>query len=426
MKRLVDDDSVESVDHTEDSDDSQSDIIEEEQDDDEEGDDLEALSFSHPAPQKSVSKKQPSLDRRSSELITIGERVIQWNCDANVGTDVLKEHRTVNNIYKNEDLFRFRQDMGRAPLDFFLLIIPLVFWKEVVTNTNHYAKAQHAVHWTPLVLSDLFIFLAILLVYSVRNTPRIRDLWREDSLFVCPMVRNCGMSYWRWAQIRKFLHIAPAIRPETSKNDNYWKVRRMILVVVENSKLMVPFTRHFSLDEMTVGYQGRTYLIKRTPSKKVPKGFQCLALSTDSGYVIDIHFDSDEFSTSYPDLSPTGNRVVKLASFLKSLGKHSILYLDNRFSTPLLFAHLLRDFSIYATGTWRVNFGVPDLIKIVATGVKEIREAKHAGVRLCFATIDEVKVFGMSLYDNAPFYMLTTAEYQFADKIAGSKGVARY
>jgi hypothetical protein len=424
-KRELSSESSDSQDDPDDSDDSQSDIeVDETQSSSE--DEEEELSKSRPIPQKSATPKQALNEKGKSESMQIGDEVIQWKVVENETTAVLREHRTANGIYKNEDLFRFRNDMGLSIWQYFLMIFPLSFWKEVVTNTNQYAALLKAKHWTPLDLSELWNFLAIILIFSVRTTPRIRDLWREDSLFVCPLVRGCGLTYWRWSQIRKYLHIAPVMQPAKAKDDKYWKVRKMITVVIENSKLKVPHARHYSLDEMTIGYQGRTYLIKRTPSKKVPKGFQCLALSTDGGYVIDIHFDSDSYNIAYPDLSATGNRVLKLASNLKTLGKYSILYMDNRFSTPLLFGHLLRDYFVYATGTWRINYGVPNLIKIVAKGVEEVKAAKNAGAHLCYTTIDDVKVFGMSLYDNAPFYMLTTGEYKFEPIIGGTKSVERY
>ena len=86
-----------------------------------------------------------------------------------------------------------------------------------MTNTNDYANFQKAVDWQPIVLSEMLIFITILLIYSVRSAPRIKDLWKKDDLFVCPLISILGMSYAKWALIRKFLHISPVIVPENFK-----------------------------------------------------------------------------------------------------------------------------------------------------------------------------------------------------------------
>jgi hypothetical protein len=65
-----------------------------------------------------------------------------------------------------------------------------------------------------------------------------------------------------------------------------------------NSKYNSPISEFYSVDEMTVGFQGRTHLTNRTPHKKVAEGFQCIALST-GGYIIDLHFDKDNIELSH-------------------------------------------------------------------------------------------------------------------------------
>jgi hypothetical protein len=322
-KRLQNDASL----SEDDSDDEQSDISLPEYESEEEEEPEEPVITT----KSTTSKRKPK-----AEIIKMGDVDIEWSNGSGESTEDLRMFKPAHNMSSNLDLFKYRGIIDEAVLQFFW-ILPISFFKQVVINTNDYATMARAAAWIPLVLYELLIFLAILLIYSVPQTPRIRDLWKQDDLFVCPLIRKTGMTYKCWSQIRKFLHIAPIVQPENSKGDKYFKVRAMIDVLVLNSKSKHPYSRHYSLDEMTIGYQGRTYLIKRTPSKKVPKGFQCLALSSDNGYVLDIHFDLDEFPMNYPGISPTGNRVMKLCAYLKSTNKWDIVYMDNRFTTPLLF-----------------------------------------------------------------------------------------
>lgn len=234
------------------------------------------------------------------------------------------------------------------------------------------------------------------------------------------------MSHRRWSEIRKYFHLSPSIIPESSRTDRYFKVRIMIEELLLNSKIYHPYSRHYSLDEMTIGYQGRTFLIKRTPSKKVSKAFQCVALSTDFGYVIDFEFDYENIPDSYPTLSATGNRVMRVCKYLKATNKYCIVFMDNRFSSPLVYSLLFKDLYVYATGTWRVNYGVPNLILIDKTKrVAVIDAAKEKGVQKCYCDVDNVRIVACSLYDNAPFYMLSTSDYEFTQTVGGTKKVER-
>lgn len=393
----------------------------------EEDDVEEVRRIKHTKPKQKAKSKGSKTPEVQPESVMVGDLEFVWQKPGiDDAPDDMREFRPPDNNASRLDRFKLKDLIGKSILSFFFLIFPITFWDKVVINTNQYAAIHADASWSPMVLYELLLFLAILLLYSVRNTPRIKDLWRKDPLFICPLIGKMGMTYSGWAAIRKFLHLSPVVVPEEKKDDKYFKVRIMIEELVINSKVNHPYSKYWSLDEMTIGYQGRTYLIKRTPSKKVPKGFQCIALSTDFGYVVDMHFDMETVSTDYPDLSPTGNRVMKLCSFLKTTNKYAHVFMDNRFSTPLLFYYLLKHLFVYATGTWRQNYGVPEMIRIVARGVAAIQAAKEFGVNKCFTTYDGVKLYGISLYDNSVFYMLTSAYYSFEAHMGGTKNISRY
>jgi hypothetical protein len=175
---------------------------------------------------------------------------------------------------------------------------------------------KQAIDWKPLDLHELFVWLIVMMIYAVRKTPRMSDMWSYDDLFSLPLLTSLNITYFRWKQIRKYFHVSPIIVPEESVNDRYFKVRYMKNTLIENSLQNIPCCK-IKLDEMTIGYQGRTHLIKRTPSKKVSKAFQCVvALTTNYGYVLDFEFDG-EFTgvDSFPDLSSTSNRTMSVEVF---------------------------------------------------------------------------------------------------------------
>ena len=123
-------------------------------------------------------------------------------------------------------------------------------------------------------------------------------------------------------------------------------------------------------------------------------------------------------------MDPTSNRVMRVCKWLRESNQWAIVYMDNRFSKPLLFSYLFKDLRLYATGTWRSNYGVPNLIAITASKrVKDIDAAKEAGVKKAWCDVNGVRVVAFSQYDNAPFYMLSTAEYSFEMEEGGTKDV---
>lgn len=119
--------------------------------------------------------------------------------------------------------------------------------------------------------------------------------------------------------------------------------------------------RELSLDESTIGYGGRTNLTKRTPHKKVKSGIGAKVLAdAHNGYVCYFIFDCEE-PPEYGDLNKTARFVVYLAKFLTN-SWHEI-FMDNFYSSPQLFSYLLNEMHQYATGTWRCNFGVPEILQ---------------------------------------------------------------
>ena len=319
---------------------------------------------------------------KKKEKVKLGENVFVWEKE-DFDCNKQKKFKPHDNCDHNLDRFKLLKFMRQTPLQFFWLFYPLVFWETVVTYTNSYAAFHKAVGWEPLNLSELMVWILILLIFSVRKTPRLSDMWSRDDLFHLPSISRFRMTYKRWKEIRKYLHVSPVKQPDGSV-DAYFKVREMKESFELNSKINIPYCKHYSVDEMTIAYQGRTHLIKRTPSKKVSEAFQGVALTTDGGYLVKIEFDREGIhEDEYDDLDATSNRVLRIVKCLKNSNKFATLYMDNRFTKPLLFYHLLRNFNLYAVGTWRKNFGVPNLIKISdSKKVKDVDAAKQLGAKL--------------------------------------------
>ncbi len=362
------------------------------------------------------------------ENVAIGNSTFIWKNEAFYCNAQKAPKPKSSQHNNNRDLFLYRNCLNQTPLQFFFLMFPIVFWKNIVTYSNEYAVLKEAVEWKPISLFDLFVWLIIVMIYAVRKTPKMSDMWSRDLLFNLPCISKFGMTYKRWVQIRKYFHVSPVIVPENSRNDKYFKVRYMKDTLTINSQLNAPYCEKYSLDEMTIGYQGRTHLIKRTPSKKVAKAFQCVALTTKSGYVLDFEFDHEWIGEDkYEDMSKTSNRVMRVMNCLSRLIIYVTVYMDNRFTGPLLFYYLFTKLSVYALGTWRVNYGTPKLLRFpLSKKVAVIDANKETGLKLAYCEYKGIELYGTGLYDNAAFYMLTTGNYVFEKEIGGTKNVERY
>jgi hypothetical protein len=112
-----------------------------------------------------------------------------------------------------------------------------------------------------------------------------------------------------------------------------------------------------------------------------------------------------------PGLTKTSTMVHWLASRLPFGGFR--IWLDNLYNTPALAMRLFADFKCYLSGTWRVNYGVPEVLKRASVDKNQVHYALHRGV-------DGFKLLGMKLRDNKVFYFITSWLTPLVWEIGGS------
>ena len=101
------------------------------------------------------------------------------------------------------------------------------------SNTNKYAKAKNAGQsgreWHETTISDIKIFLAILIYMGVHISPSDEDYWRTDEELIHIPRRFIGLK--RFQQIKRFFHVADpdpeatvqeAIRLNLKPNQMWW------------------------------------------------------------------------------------------------------------------------------------------------------------------------------------------------------------
>ncbi len=151
----------------------------------------------------------------------------------------------------------------------------------------------------------------------------------------------------RWKHFQHFMCMFDFVREdakkETAKNP-LWKVQRFLDKLNDNAaKMWIPGKR-LSIDEQTLGFQGRSGIKLLISYKNEGDGFQCDAVC-DNGYTFSFFFRHGdapplpkEFTDKIPDLSPTVMRVVWLALCLPNVW--SRIFRDNLFNSRKLFTAL--------------------------------------------------------------------------------------
>ena len=248
----------------------------------------------------------------------------------------------------------------------------------IVTNTNEYAelqkvksKGRYRRKWEPLTLEELKVFLAISIYLGVHHIRGVAGLWKASEIKNYPPLQFITKT--RYEQIRRFLHISPA---STDTADNLWYMKLSALfehLRAAFKQYIVP-PQNVAIDEMMVGFSGRSGHTLRAKHKPIKEGFKLWALCF-AGYTYDFLWYSRTKSKvsilTYctlliacletaelrlkNGLSATGSMVYQLAKALPYDRYTFSIYMDNYFSSPELYTKLLK-LGIGAAGTCRQNF----------------------------------------------------------------------
>jgi hypothetical protein len=111
-----------------------------------------------------------------------------------------------------------------------------------------------------------------------------------------------------------------------------------------------------AIDEIMVCFHSRSANTCKMPNKPIKQGYKIFALA-DNGYVWHFQLSSRQHGISELEkvdkLTPTRSMVLQMAQLLlKFSNSHFVIYIDNYFTSILLFS-ILRKENISAAGTTR-------------------------------------------------------------------------
>ncbi|GFS16913.1 PiggyBac transposable element-derived protein 4-like [Elysia marginata] len=263
-----------------------------------------------------------------------------------------------------------RHNLGpqACPLDFFFLMFPLALIEILVAETNRYADQCIATtpnsSWYATDVAEMPAFLAIQIIFGIKQQPRLWMYWSEYKRFYDSWVAGL-MTINRFKNLSRYFHCRDTSRTPGRESPNYdplFKVRNVVDAVQETFKNCFQVNRDLSVDECMVGFKGRLSFKQYMPAKPTKWGIKVwTTCDARLGYCLGFDIYTGKASRKDP-CRPLGYEVVNsLCSSHYHKGHH--VYIDRFFNSVKIADHLQKN-DTYVCGTIMSNRkGLPQGVK---------------------------------------------------------------
>ena len=366
------------------------------------------------------------------------------------GWEVLDESKIQRPVYTGSDKFVPKPELGFTPqshpFDYMQAYYPRAVRDLEVENSNryrHHLAANYKEIYPGARKIDTrtnSLAHAMLICQGLSPVPTQRTLFRRSFAYKGHRGGDL-MTKSRWLEWKAFFHIShPGEAPVygTDAWDELHKVRPFLDAYLKACVENIVAGRKFSIDEITIGFQGHHARLKLRCGKfkRAGDGFQADAIVLEGGYVLFLVFRGDNTVPTYEKtFSPLHNRCLMLLSKLLLDGHTG--WWDNLYpSLPVVKAiasggqytakipagpragqtDTITVPKTGTSGTARVNRGVPSQCKqpnpkadkISKKRIDELK-AKPLEERMKSAmTTSEPRIICASVFDNGPVHMLDT------------------
>lgn len=265
-------------------------------------------------------------------------------------------------------------DENADPIDYFSKFMNDADFDQIALETNRYYQQIRATRgykpyarmnsWYDTVGGEIKQFLGMTILMGLVDKPLLSAYWSTDSLDSTPYFSEC-MPRDRFMNLLSFLHL---VNNETAPHrddddfDPLYKVRPIYDVLSSRFRSTYYTEEHIVIDEGMVPWRGRLRFRQYIPNKPDKFGMKLYVLSeSSSGYVSDFDvytgadFDPDPAAEVGENLLGHSYQVVMgLLRRGNLLNKGYTLYLDNYYSSPILFDRLSAE-DTPAVGTVRLH-----------------------------------------------------------------------
>lgn len=301
-------------------------------------------------------------------------------------------------------------------IDIFRMVFPTHIMDNIVECTNKYGEKlcqqtrPHTRHsrkkyFKPTTREEIEKFLGICLLQGQISAPIKRKLFTQSDVLYYHPIFQYVMSGRRFEQILRCVCVSDT---EAKGKD---KVVNFISMLTEHFRKIYSPGINLSLDESLMLFRGRLVFRQYIKNKKARYGIKFYELTTDDGYVLNIHMycgKDQDIESIEVDASKLEQTVFRL--FGPYLYKGHNLYMDNYYNSVKLSKKLLNA-KTHTNGTLRVNRkGNP---KLVVT--RKLKKGEHIWKR-------HGQVYVSKWQDQRPVLMITTRDHPHLTEVNNRYG----
>lgn len=287
----------------------------------------------------------------SNEITKSQRPVIEhtWN-------DVTGHHQKQFIFSKNPG-FKVEIPNNATALQYLKLFITDEIIDLIVLETNRNAdqvlsklrltKSSRFSKWTPTDATEIKQFLGLLMWMGLVQMPSLKDYWSLKIMYKNSVAKNI-MSRNRFELILRFWHFSD--NEQAPENDRIFKVRNLILKIVNNFQNAMEPEEMMAVDETMVPFRGRLKFKQYIPGKAHKYGIKLFKLCGANGYTYNIQVYAGKGQNNGRGLGC--NVVMNLTSLYLNAGRTIIT--DN-FYTSLNLANALLENETHLVGTLRCN-----------------------------------------------------------------------
>lgn len=301
----------------------------------------------------------------------------QWNFNEDACSKFIPKKFNFNDSQSGVNL-DFIDDLPPefSELDIFKMIFDEHLVQHIVEETNKFfhfimknkVLKQHSKlkKWKETSVNEMYTFFALTLLMAHQKKNNIKDYWSTSPLLLSPIFGKM-MSQDRYLIILRLLHFCD--------NQNQVQGNRLFKIDTIIESLRIKFRSVFKpyqkvcVDESIVEWKGRLKFKQYIPSKRHRFGIKLFVLcDCKTGYVLDylVYTGDNKHIHFNESLQQSGSVISTLME--PYLNKSHIIYMDNWYSSPLLYQYL-SEHNTGACGTVKNNRkGIPTFPTKLAPG----------------------------------------------------------
>ncbi|KAK3259111.1 hypothetical protein CYMTET_31882 [Cymbomonas tetramitiformis] len=210
----------------------------------------------------------------------------------------------------------------------------------------------------------------------------------------------------RFKELKGFFHISDPYAKASDK-EPFLKVQDIVDHVMHNSRRNWVLGENVSLDEIDIGFQGRSSLKDKIKYKGEGDGFLMDAIA-EGGYFFVGHFRHSPCPVVEKEASPLHNRCLYLIDLINEVcpQEWNVVWMDNLF-TSAKFLTWLAQRKKFGAGVCRTSGrGLPGcVVQDVVTKKADLAQAVGT---VKIARSSDKKVVAVSIYDSKPVHFMTS------------------